>query len=80
MPFARNAPRPRFYLPSHRRVGEPDDQTRRCANEEREPLPRYGRAAINFGMPTIKQADFIQSIADALQHISYYHPADYISA
>lgn len=29
---------------------------------------------------TIRQADFISSIADALQHISYYHPADYIIA
>jgi fumarate hydratase class I len=30
-------------------------------------------------MPTvIKQADFIQSIADAFQFISYYHPADYL--
>ena len=29
---------------------------------------------------TIRQADFIGSIADALQHISYYHPADYILA
>ena len=29
-------------------------------------------------MSTIKQADFIQSIADALQYISYYHPVDYI--
>ncbi|MDX1915020.1 MAG: fumarate hydratase [Methylophilus sp.] len=28
----------------------------------------------------IKQADFIQSIADALQYISYYHPEDYILA
>jgi fumarate hydratase, class I len=28
----------------------------------------------------IKQEDFIQSIADALQYISYYHPVDYISA
>lgn len=26
----------------------------------------------------IKQEDFIQSIADALQYISYYHPVDYI--
>jgi fumarate hydratase, class I len=26
----------------------------------------------------IKQADFIQSIADALQYISYYHPVDFI--
>ena len=31
-------------------------------------------------MTTIKQADFIQSIADALQYISYYHPTDYIQA
>ena len=31
-------------------------------------------------MTTIKQADFIQSIADALQYISYYHPAGYIQA
>ncbi|HSR02257.1 MAG TPA: fumarate hydratase [Methylophilaceae bacterium] len=28
----------------------------------------------------IKKADFIQSIADALQFISYYHPEDYILA
>ncbi|MGJ4802184.1 fumarate hydratase [Luteimonas sp. SDU82] len=27
---------------------------------------------------TIKQDDLIQSIADALQYISYYHPVDYI--
>ena len=31
-------------------------------------------------MATIRQGDFIQSIADALQHISYYHPLDYIHA
>ena len=31
-------------------------------------------------MTTIKQEDFIQSIADALQYISYYHPVDYIQA
>jgi len=28
---------------------------------------------------TIREADFVQSIADALQFISYYHPADYIA-
>lgn len=28
----------------------------------------------------IKQEDFIQSVADALQYISYYHPEDYIQA
>lgn len=31
-------------------------------------------------MPTIRQDDFIQSVADALQHISYYHPKDYLDA
>ncbi len=31
-------------------------------------------------MATIRQEDFIQSIADAFQYISYYHPADYIKA
>jgi fumarate hydratase class I len=31
-------------------------------------------------MTVIKQDDFIQSIADALQYISYYHPVDYIKA
>jgi fumarate hydratase class I len=31
-------------------------------------------------MTTIRQQDFIDSIADALQFISYYHPADYIHA
>src|SRR5487761_428318 len=30
-------------------------------------------------MATICQQDFIQSVADALQHISYYHPVDYIT-
>jgi fumarate hydratase, class I len=31
-------------------------------------------------MTTIRESDFIQSIADALQFISYYHPRDYIQA
>jgi fumarate hydratase class I len=31
-------------------------------------------------MNAIKQADLVQSVADALQFISYYHPADYIRA
>jgi fumarate hydratase class I len=32
------------------------------------------------GMTTIRKADLVQSVADALQFISYYHPADYIRA
>src|SRR5258708_16886837 len=31
-------------------------------------------------MARIRQEDLVQSIADALQHISYYHPIDYIEA
>src|SRR5262245_3496615 len=31
-------------------------------------------------MATIKQQDFIQSIADAFQFISFYHPVDFIQA
>ena len=31
-------------------------------------------------MTTIRRTDLIQSVADALQFISYYHPADYIRA
>jgi fumarate hydratase class I len=31
-------------------------------------------------MTTIRKADLIQSVADALQFISYYHPVDYIRA
>ena len=31
-------------------------------------------------MTLIRQEDFIQSIADALQYISYYHPLDFIQA
>ncbi|MGZ8251962.1 MAG: fumarate hydratase [Methylophilaceae bacterium] len=31
-------------------------------------------------MQTIREEDFIESIADALQYISYYHPLDYIQS
>ena len=31
-------------------------------------------------MTVIKQDDLIQSVADALQYISYYHPKDFIDA
>ncbi|MFL9989012.1 fumarate hydratase [Paraburkholderia sediminicola] len=31
-------------------------------------------------MSTFRQQDVIQSVADALQHISYYHPSDFIQA
>lgn len=30
--------------------------------------------------PIIKQADLIESVADALQYISYYHPKDFVDA
>src|SRR6201988_2716336 len=31
-------------------------------------------------MTVIKQEDLIQSVADALQYISYYHPVDFIKS
>src|SRR6185503_18939476 len=31
-------------------------------------------------MTIIKEADFVASIADAFQYISYYHPPDFIRA
>ena len=31
-------------------------------------------------MTSIKQEDLVQSVADALQYISYYHPVDYIKS
>jgi len=31
-------------------------------------------------MTVIRQDDVIQSVADALQYISYYHPKDFIDA
>lgn len=31
-------------------------------------------------MTIIKQADLIDSVADALQYISYYHPKDFVDA
>ena len=30
-------------------------------------------------MTTITESDLIESVAAALQYISYYHPADYIA-
>src|SRR5260221_14559319 len=38
------------------------------------------RFAFAKAMTTIRQQDLIQSVADALQFISYYHPQDYIEA
>ena len=37
-------------------------------------------AALSRASTTIRQEDLVQSIADALQYISYYHPVDYIRA
>ena len=38
------------------------------------------KITINVPKTIIDKQDFIQSIADALQYISYYHPPDYIHA
>src|ERR1044071_7033340 len=47
------------------------------------PGKRRAKMAASFQaeiMSTIQQQDLIASVADALQYISYYHPADYIRA
>jgi fumarate hydratase class I len=38
------------------------------------------RAAIMSDMVVIREEDLIESVADALQYISYFHPMDYIRA
>src|SRR5687768_5764948 len=47
-----------------------------CRQRQDHAQRQAGRAR----MTTIRKADLIQSVADALQFISYYHPADYIRA
>src|SRR5258708_35334510 len=47
-------------------------------------VPRFEAIALpreihrKHAMTTIRQEDFVQSVADAFQFISYYHPKDYI--
>ena len=45
-----------------------------------DPVPFHPSANGRPAMTTIRQQDLIQSVADALQFISYYHPLDYIEA
>src|SRR4030095_15949472 len=40
----------------------------------------FRQCLTGIAMTTIRQSDFIDSVADALQYISYYHPQDYIEA
>ena len=35
---------------------------------------------MSLNKPTITKADFVASVADALQFMSYYHPVDFIQA
>ena len=42
------------------------------------PTPQSSKTARS--VTAIQQEDLIQSVADALQYISYYHPVDYIRA
>jgi len=48
-----------------------------CLWSRRSPLKEHGGMT---GMVTIREQDLIDSVADALQFISYYHPMDYIRA
>ena len=51
---------------------------RGIVRRERPFSTRYSPES-KLAMTTIKQDDLIQSVADALQYISYYHPVDYIT-
>ncbi|KAF1713311.1 fumarate hydratase [Pseudoxanthomonas sangjuensis] len=43
-----------------------------------EPAVSSSTQSVSHAPVSIKQEDLIQSVADALQYISYYHPVDYI--
>src|SRR4030095_11484341 len=40
----------------------------------------FRQCLTSIAMTTVRQSDFIDSVSDALQYISYYHPQDYIEA
>ena len=42
------------------------------------PVTAHNASPRPAGPVSIRQEDLIQSVADALQYISYYHPVDYI--
>src|SRR5215831_17777867 len=46
----------------------------------REDCRTAGGSCATATMTAIRQEDLVQSVADALQYISYYHPLDYIQA
>ena len=60
------------------------DEGVKSASQSATTVPSVSAASASTAMPadrrpvSIKQEDLIQSIADGLQYISYYHPVDYI--
>ena len=54
--------------------------TLECDNVPPDATSNDSKSQSNPVMTTIRESDFIQSIADALQFISYYHPQDYLQA
>ena len=51
-----------------------------CSTQHLRMLPSTDGPGYFHRMNTIKEEDFITSVADALQFISYYHPIDFIQA
>ncbi len=47
---------------------------------ERAPMNVNEEVSVSKETPVIKQSDLIESVADALQYISYYHPKDFVDA
>ena len=56
---------------------QPGDTAAECTARNHDP-PLHATSSPPT-MTTIRQADLIESVAAALQYISYYHPADYIA-
>ena len=72
---------PRWTLNAHKIAAGLDPTTGHGAGDR---IPANRRILITSDrkpeMTAIKQEDLIQSIADAFQYISYYHPLDFIKA
>src|SRR5277367_3465322 len=57
----------------------PGNAAARRLNQQRHRPSKIRARTTGRNMATINQDDFIRSVADALQYISFYHPVDYIT-
>src|SRR5277367_3025082 len=57
----------------------PGNVARLRPNQQRHRPSKIRARTTGRNMAAINQDDFIRSVADALQYISFYHPVDYIT-